>query len=79
MKDKYLPFVVSTKRGQALIILIVAVAVSLIILTGAILRSIDQAKTSALNRLGKKVYYAAETGVEYGLIKLMRMPSGCVG
>ncbi len=67
------------EKGQALIILIVAVAVSLLVLTGALLRSIDQAKASALNRLGKKVYYAAETGAEYGLIKLTRDPSSCSG
>ncbi len=67
----------SAEAGQALIILIVAIAVALLVLTSAVLRSIDQAKLSARNKLGQKVYYAAEAGVEYGLIKIMRNPSSC--
>ena|SRR4030067_331927 len=67
------------EKGQALIILIVAIAIALLVLTSAILRSIGQAKISARNQLGQKVYYAAEAGTEYGLIKLMRDPTSCIG
>ena len=79
MKEKSLSAVARAEAGQALIILIVAVAISLLVLTSAILASIGQAKTSARNKLGQKVYYAAETGAEYGLIKLMRDPASCTG
>lgn len=79
MKEKYITRKIVNSRGQALIILIVAIAVSLLVLTTAALRSIDQAKFSARNKLGQKVYYAAEAGAEYGLIKTMRNPSGCSG
>lgn len=89
MKEKYFSRKILDKRGlsakasaeagQALIILIVAIAVALLVLTSAVLRSIDQAKLSARNKLGQKVYYAAEAGVEYGLIKTMRNPSSCSG
>lgn len=89
MKEKYFSRKILDKRGlsakasaeagQALIILIVAITVALLVLTSAVLRSIDQAKLSARNKLGQKVYYAAEAGVEYGLIKTMRNPSSCSG
>ena len=69
----------SAEGGQALIIMIVAIAVSLLVLTSAVLRSIDQAKLSARSKLGQTVYYAAEAGTEYGLIKTLRNPSGCSG
>jgi hypothetical protein len=79
MKEKSSPIVARAEAGQALIILIVAVAISLLVLTSAILASIGQAKTSARNKLGQKVYYAAEAGTEYSLIKLMRDPNSCSG
>lgn len=91
MKEKYFSRKILDKRGlsakasaeagQALIILIVAIAVALLVLTSAVLRSIDQAKLSARNKLGQKVYYAAEAGVEYGLVKTMRNPNSilCIG
>lgn len=67
------------QKGQALIIMIVAIAVSTLVLTAALLQSIGQAKASASNKLSKKVYYAAEAGTEYSLIKLMRDPNSCSG
>lgn len=79
MKEKYFSRKILNSKGQALIILIVAIAVSLLVLTSAALRSIGQAKFSARNKLGQKVYYAAEAGAEYGLIKTMRNPSSCSG
>jgi len=79
MKKKYLSKKISAQRGQALIILIVAISLALLVLTSAVLRSIGQAKFSARNKLGQKVYYAAEAGVEYGLIKTLRDPNNCSG
>ena len=79
MKEKYFSRKILNSRGQALIILIVAIAVALLVLTSAALRSIGQAKLSARNKQGQKVYYAAEAGVEYGLIKTLRNPNSCSG
>jgi len=67
------------EKGQALIILIVAIALTLSVLTASLLASVSQAKASSTSRLGQKVYYAAESGAEYGLLKLMRNPGNCTG
>lgn len=67
------------EKGQALIILIVAAAVAISVLTAATLAAINQGKNSSRNELGRKVYYAAEAGAEYALIKLMRDPASCTG
>ena len=67
------------EKGQALIILIVAIALTLSVLTASLLASINQAKASSTSRLGQKVYYAAESGAEYGLLKLLRNPGSCTG
>ena len=67
------------EKGQALIILIVAIALTLSVLTASLLASISQAKASSTSRLGQKVYYAAESGAEYGLLKSLRNPGSCTG
>ncbi|OGY28428.1 MAG: hypothetical protein A2Z42_00575 [Candidatus Woykebacteria bacterium RBG_19FT_COMBO_43_10] len=67
------------EKGQALIILIVAVALTLSVLTASLLASISQARASSTSRLGQKVYYAAESGAEYGLLKSLRNPGSCTG
>lgn len=68
-----------SEKGQALIILIVAAAVTLSILGAAIFASISQAKSSARNTLGREVYYAAEAGAEYAILKSIRDPASCAG
>lgn len=68
-----------SQRGQALIILIVAVSIALLVLSSAVLRVIGQAKISSRANLAQKVYYAAETGAEYGILKIVRNPAGCSG
>ena len=67
------------QKGQALIILLVAIALALTILTAAITSSIVQGKNTSRNILGRRVYYAAETGAEYALMKMMRTPGSCSG
>jgi hypothetical protein len=79
MKEKDFSRRASAERGQALITLLVAIAVALSILTAATLASISLGKDVSRNVLGRKVYYAAETGAEYGLMKLMRNPTTCSG
>src|SRR4030042_3728838 len=79
MKEKGLPFVASAKKGQALIILIVAIAIAITIVTSTTLLAVGQAKASLNEKLGRKVYYAAEAGNEYALVKLIRNPNSCAG
>jgi len=84
MKEQGLPAVAHSamlraKEGQALIVLLVAAAVTLSVLTAATLAAVGQGKASARNELGRKAYYAAEAGAEYGIIKLMRNPGSCPG
>src|SRR3990167_6339474 len=67
------------EKGQALIILIVAIALTLSVLTASLLASISQARVSSTSKLGQKVYYAAESGAEYGLLKSLRNPGSCTG
>jgi len=79
MNQRGLSSVALAKEGQALIIILVAAAVTLSVLTFATLAAIGQAKSSGRNELGRKVYYAAESGAETALIKLMRDPTSCTG
>lgn len=65
------------ESGQALIILIVAIALSITILTGATLTAITLAKNTFLTETSLTAYYGAESGVEYGLMKLIRNPGNC--
>ena len=65
------------ESGQALIILIVAMALAITILTGVTLTAVTLAKSTLLTKDSQTAYYAAESGVEYGLMKLVRNPSSC--
>lgn len=65
------------EKGQALIILIVAIAVAISVLSTAIFASIGRAKVGNTNISGEKAYYAAESGLEYALQKLLRNPNAC--
>ena len=67
------------QKGQALIILIVVTSVALTILTAGIMAATTLAKSSLKSDLGKQVYFSAEGGIEYGILQLMRNPSGCSG
>ena len=66
-----------TESGQALIILIFAIGLSITILTGVTLTAVTLAKNTFLTETSQTTFYAAESGVEYGLMKLIRTPSGC--
>jgi hypothetical protein len=79
MSQRGLSSVALAKEGQALIIILVAAAVALSVLTFATLAAIGQAKSSGRNELGRKVFYAAESGAEHALMKLMRDPTSCNG
>jgi len=80
-KDRGSPriaFIRQSEAGQALIIFIVAIAVALSILTAAIFTSIGQGKNTFRGLVGRRLYYAAETGIEYALLRLIRNPA-CSG
>ncbi len=64
-------------RGQALIILIFAIALAITILSGVTLAAITLGKNTRLSEDAQTAYFAAEGGAEYALLKLIRNPAGC--
>ena len=64
-------------KKRALIILIFAIALSITILTGVTLTAVTLAKNTRLTEDSQVAYYAAESGVEYGLMRLIRNPGSC--
>ncbi|MDO8260599.1 MAG: hypothetical protein Q7T50_03840 [Candidatus Magasanikbacteria bacterium] len=66
------------ESGQALIIIIFAIALAITILGGVTISAITLGKNARLVQDSETAYYAAEGGLEYGLIKLNRNPTGCV-
>lgn len=67
------------ESGQALIILIFAIALAITILTGVTLAAITLNKNTRLTETAQTAYYGAESGAEYALMKLIRDPSSCGG
>lgn len=63
------------QNGQALILIIIASAVALTILTSAILAAVGQARSSLTTRSGQNVYFAAESAADQSIIKLIRTPT----
>jgi len=65
--------------GQALIILIFALALAITILAGVTLAAITLSKNIYLTETAQTAYLGAESGAEYALMKLIRDPSSCTG
>ncbi len=65
------------ESGQALIILIFAIALSITILTGVTLTAVTLAKNNFLTETSQSAYYGAESGAEYALLRLVRAPNSC--
>ena len=63
------------QRGQALITLLFFVLISLTITTGAIIIIIANSLSVSKFQEGTLVYYAAESGVENALLRLLRDPN----
>lgn len=63
------------ERGQALITLLFFVLISLTITTGAITIIIVNSMSVSRFQGGTSAYYAAESGVENALLRLLRDPS----
>lgn len=64
-----------SERGQALITLLFFVLVSLTITTGAIIIIIINSISVSRSQEGTLAYYAAESGVENALLRLLRDPN----
>lgn len=62
------------QKGQALVSLLIIIAVSILAVTSAIV-SASLSSTTAITTISDKVYYSAETGAEEALIKLLRDPT----
>jgi hypothetical protein len=67
-----------SEKGQALIILIVAAGLAISVLTTVAITALSLGKNTAKGEAGRAVYYVAESGAEYGILKLMRTPT-CSG
>lgn len=65
------------QKGQALILVIVTTAVSISVLATATFAVVGQSRTTILNETGNQVYFAAESGGEQAIIKLIREPATC--
>lgn len=63
------------ERGQALITLLFFVLISLTITTGAIIIIIANSLSVSRFQEGAIAYYAAESGIENALLRLLRDPS----
>ncbi len=63
------------QRGQALITLVFFVLISLTITTGAIIIIIANSLSVSKFQEGTLAYYAAESGVENALLRLLRDPN----
>lgn len=60
------------QKGQALILIIVAGAVAITVISAATFAAIASSTSSARDRLAKEVYYTAEAGAEDALLRLVR-------
>lgn len=61
------------QKGQTLVSLLIIIAVTVLAVASAIV-SASLSSTTAITTISDKVYYAAETGAEEALIKLLRDP-----
>jgi hypothetical protein len=62
------------KQGQTLVILLVFMAVAVIVTTGSIMLAISNIEASGRQVLSQEAYDVAESGIENGLLTLLRNP-----
>jgi len=77
MKNKFKVQILKFKaaeRGQALVTLLFFVLISLTITTGAIIIIINNSISTSKLMQGETAYYAAESGIENALLRLLRDP-----
>lgn len=67
------------EKGQALIILLVGMAIAISTLSAAVVSAIDVAKNTAIGTEGENTHALAESGAEYAILKLLRDPMACSG
>ena len=63
--------------GQALVLLLFAIAFSITIFTSVTITAISLGKSTFLNEQGSFLYYSTEAGIDYGLMRLVRQPTSC--
>lgn len=74
-KFKISNFKFQIQKGQALITLLFFVLISLTITSGAIIIIIINSISASKSQEGNLAYYAAESGVENALLRLLRDPN----
>lgn len=63
------------QRGQALVTLLVFMVVGVIITSAATIIILVNALSSGRIQRGEEAYYASETGIENGILRLLRNPT----
>ncbi len=64
-----------TSSGQAVITVIFIAVIGMFISTGAIFSVANALESSSIQELGSSAFQAAESGIEYGVLRLMRDPT----
>lgn len=67
------------EKGQALITLIFFTVIAVVIITAAVSVLFTNSLSTTSAELGQEAYYAAEAGVEDGLLRLLRDPNASGG
>lgn len=75
MKNDSLPTYSTSNRGQALVLLLIFVGISIIITTSASVIMAMNALTSTAFQVGVQTQGIAETGAENALLRLLRDPN----
>lgn len=62
-------------KGQAVITVIFIAVIGMFIATGAIFSVANALESSSIQELGSSAFQAAESGIEYSMLRLMRDPN----
>ena len=62
-------------RGQAVITVIFIAVIGMFIATGSIFTVANALESSSMQELGSSAFQAAESGIEYSVLRLMRDPT----
>lgn len=69
----------TNSQGQALIIVIFGIALAISVISGSVITAVTLGKNARLTLDSQQATYAAETGLENALLKLIRNPNACNG
>jgi type II secretory pathway component PulK len=65
---------IKNQTGQALVTLLFVVVIGITIITAAVIIIFQNIKSSSITEQGVYAYYVAESGIEEGILRLLRNP-----